>query len=809
MSGPGRPGGPARLAVLRWSTRLFRREWRQQLLVLALLTVAVAVAVTGISMAMNASAATNAEFGNASAMARLDASDPATAQRNIAAARGRFGTVEVISHQSVAVPGSAASVDLRSQDPSGAFGAPLLALRSGRYPTQADEVALTDAVATLLSAHVGDRVELGGVERTLVGRVENPRDLNDEFALVAPDEQAPADSVTLLFENNHGPASGPPAASEAASVDFPVMSHDDGGPVAAIVLVATTLAMALVGLVAATGFVVVARRRQRQLGLLAAIGGTQQQLRMVMVADGALVGLVAALLGGILGVLGWIAAAPAIEVAAARRIDRFDLPWGLLGVTLALAVLTAVAAAWWPARTVARLSVTVALSGRPSPPLPVRRSSVLALVFAAAGMGGIAASHPTADHVRPLLLIGGVVAVVVGVVLAAPAAIRALAAPAGRLPFAPRLALRDLVRFQARAAAALAAITLTLGLSVAVVGIAQANQYRADEGNLSARQILIRAGDPHTGLDPSLGSEAVDRLDAEAATIAATVDQATTVDLDVAMNPAAAADPNNREPVGEAVAVDVHDTRLITYPYVATPELLQSLGIDPAAIDPGTDLLTARTDDVGLFDITARKGTPATGARQRIDLPGYSSAPTALVTEGALERNGWVAVRAGWLVESPHALTSAQVAAARAAAAEAGLTIETRSGQDGLDAVRSGSTAGGIGLALAIVAMTIGLIRGEAAGDLRTLTATGASGRTRRALTASTAAALTLLGVVLGMLGAYLALAAAYHADLGRLIPLPFRDLVLVAVGLPVLATATGWLVAGREPRTFSRQVLD
>ena len=34
-------GVPARRAVIRWAWRLFRREWRQQLLVLALIIVAV------------------------------------------------------------------------------------------------------------------------------------------------------------------------------------------------------------------------------------------------------------------------------------------------------------------------------------------------------------------------------------------------------------------------------------------------------------------------------------------------------------------------------------------------------------------------------------------------------------------------------------------------------------------------------------------------------------------------------------------------------------------------------------------------
>ena len=47
---------------------------------------------------------------------------------------------------------------------------------------------------------------------------------------------------------------------------------DISGAVTATIVAAITLVMALVGLVAAAGFVVVAQRRQRQLGLLSAIG---------------------------------------------------------------------------------------------------------------------------------------------------------------------------------------------------------------------------------------------------------------------------------------------------------------------------------------------------------------------------------------------------------------------------------------------------------------------------------------------------------------------------------------------------------
>src|ERR1700689_4666534 len=52
-AGTGNGGVPARRAVFRWGWRLFRREWRQQLLVLGLLTVAVGATVWGASVITN------------------------------------------------------------------------------------------------------------------------------------------------------------------------------------------------------------------------------------------------------------------------------------------------------------------------------------------------------------------------------------------------------------------------------------------------------------------------------------------------------------------------------------------------------------------------------------------------------------------------------------------------------------------------------------------------------------------------------------------------------------------------------------
>ncbi|MGN6695292.1 MAG: ABC transporter permease, partial [Aquihabitans sp.] len=86
---------------------------------------------------------------------------------------------------------------------------------------------------------------------------------------------------------------------------------------------------------------------------------------------------------------------------------------------------------------------------------------------------------------------------------------------------------------------------------------------------------------------------------------------------------------------------------------------------------------------------------------------------------------------------------------------------------------------------------------------------TGASSRSRRAITATTAGALAALGVVVGVGGAYLALIAGYHADLSQLLPLPWPQLATLTLGLPLLATVIGWLLAGREPAGFSRQTFD
>jgi len=140
---------------MRWAWRMFRHEWHQQLLVLSLLTVAMAATTMGLGLAANTRSTEAATFGTADLLITIPGSDP-NLTADIAASKTSFGSVEVIEHQQVAVPGSANPIDLRAEDPLGAYGHPMLRLDAGRYPSGPDEVAVTNRVATIFNLRIGN-----------------------------------------------------------------------------------------------------------------------------------------------------------------------------------------------------------------------------------------------------------------------------------------------------------------------------------------------------------------------------------------------------------------------------------------------------------------------------------------------------------------------------------------------------------------------------------------------------------------------------------------------------------------------------
>ena len=358
-----------RRAIGRWAWRSFRREWRQQALVLALLVAAVAVAVVAATVIYNTTGVREqARFGSANHRYEVVDFDLDELDSVVATAEGRLGPVDVIGRWTAPIPGSVDSVDYVAQDAGGSFAAPMLDLIDGALPDTDDEVALTNGLEELLGSRLGEVVDLDGRSRTVVGIVENPSDLERDFLLVAPTDLEQADSVVLLVGGTGGfdevDRIRDFASDELPEGDLTSRGDVDRGMAAAAVLGVAQVVLVLVCLVASAGFAAIAQRRLRQLGLLGALGATERHLAFVVVANGVVVGLAGATVGGAVGLLIWGFAAPALEEPVGYRIDVANVPWFLVAGTLLATVATAAAAAWLPARAAARSPIVEALTGR-------------------------------------------------------------------------------------------------------------------------------------------------------------------------------------------------------------------------------------------------------------------------------------------------------------------------------------------------------------------------------------------------------------------------------------------------------------
>ncbi len=840
-AGTGNGGVPARRAVFRWGWRLFRREWRQQLLVLGLLTVAVAATVWGASVVTNTQLPNPgyATFGTAAALVTLPGTDPHLAA-DIATIAARRGPADLIENQDIAT-GTTQPVQLRAENPHGHYNSPLLSLVSGTYPAGPGQVALTSQVASLHGTHVGGTWQAAGTSWRVTGIVQDPSNLADEFALAAPGQVphpsqvimllGPSRAVQQAISNGTGTLPGMPAA---ATFTFP-SAFMSGLPSATIVLVVEVLGLVFIGLVSVAGFSVMAQRRLRALGMLSAIGATERNLRLVMIAGGLAVGVTGAVAGAVLGLAAWFAYVPALQQAAGHVVDAANLPWWAFAFAVVLAIATSVLASRRPARAIARVPVVAALSGRPAPPKPVHRSALPGVIVLVVGVaclaftGGLAgvAGQGHAGQGRALLLLGGLAATIAGIVLLAPLAISVLAAGAGpRMPVAIRIALRDLVRYRARSGAALAATAFAVFLAMGICLVASirfGNPISWAGPNLSSSQLIVYT-------QQSQGGGTIAQLSsARAARLGRQVDSL-------------AAGLHTRPVPLESTGATLYQAGTPVHTpfsfngtvYVATPQLLATYRIKASQIVPGTDILTMRPGLAGLphmemtwsntespgGGVPGSSGSPpctlsndclANPAMQTVSsLPGGVSAPNTVITGYAVSRYHLQLSLNGWLVQAPAPLTTAQISAARQLALAYGVTVETRSSAPGLGEFAGGATALGIVIAFGVLAASVGLIRSETARDLATLTATGASGATRRTITAATAAALGLLGAILGMAGALAAGLAWAHSSLSAMFGgLPLSDVLILLAGLPLAAAAAGWLLAGREPEVITRQPLD
>src|SRR6266545_3556304 len=499
------------------------------------------------------------------------------------------------------------------------------------------------------------------------------------LALVASGQVSSPSQVTVLFDAS---------AASVAAFHFPdgatleTLAPPSAGisPVV-IVLAVATFGLIFIGLVSVAGFTVMAQRRLRSLG------ATDRNVHLVLVANGAVVGIVATLIGAVIGFLGWIAYVPHLQTSAGHRIDALNLPWWAIGTAMALAAVP---------------GITLLVVGP-------------CLLAFAGGWGGNSGKDT-------LLLLTGIVATTLGGLLLAPLCITGLAAVGRRGPIAIRLALHDLARYRARSGAALAAVTFAVLIAVLICILATARYADPVDyfgPSLPANQLIVYApgGNPRGPGDapPAPTPSERQRLRSRVSVIAASLDTNDVLELDAPMNPATG-----------NTALLLQDMVSGGQPYVATPALLTHYGIKPNQIDPTADLLTSHAGlaTVAGLQLIAPSGfgpgsfgchpsdcvsNPKIQTLSR--LPADTSGPNLLITTNAMHELGLQAVPSGWLMQTARPLTSAQINAARHISFAAGATTETKSQAPSLLELRNWATAAGILLALGVLAMTVGLIR--------------------------------------------------------------------------------------------------
>ena len=325
--------------MVRWAWRLFCREWQQQLLVLGMLTVAVAAMIWGVGVASGTPPPGTATYGTASAAIDLPGGPHLAAE--IAAIQQKYGPADVIENQALST-GSTQSVQLRAQDPAGRFGAPLLALVSGRYPDGPGQVALTSQVASLYNVKAGGTWPADGRAWHVTGIVENPTDLHDEFALVVPGQVTAPTQVTILLNSRPRPSASSACTARARPRRPPSPACPATPPSPSPRRRAVTASSArprscwpspCSGWSSSAWSRWPGSRSSRSggsgaLGMLGALGATERNVRLVMTANGVVVGVAAALTGAAAGLAAWFAYRPRWNGTPRTTSTRSTCPGG-------------------------------------------------------------------------------------------------------------------------------------------------------------------------------------------------------------------------------------------------------------------------------------------------------------------------------------------------------------------------------------------------------------------------------------------------------------------------------------------------
>lgn len=260
------------------------------------------------------------------------------------------------------------------------------------------------------------------------------------------------------------------------------------------------LAAIEVVLIITPAFTTAAKRNERNLAQLAAVGATRQQLRGTMLWQGIFLGL----LGAFVGLAAFFTLTLVLRYVWVSTSTT--ITWWLLPLAVAIAIALGLIAALWPARRASQVDVVSVLANRGTGRVPSQRKAQVApIVAAVAGAGALVLAQQKVSNTSAVVLVTLLLIGVLGMLFSAPLFIRAIASLMSRVSVNLRLAGRDAARNMHRTAPAVAAISMVILMATVLVSITQTAFNNARVGTQfmgPAGSIVVQQYAPGSGGDP-------------------------------------------------------------------------------------------------------------------------------------------------------------------------------------------------------------------------------------------------------------------------------------------------------------------
>ncbi|WP_020523433.1 FtsX-like permease family protein [Catelliglobosispora koreensis] len=741
----------------------------------------------------------------------------------------------------VRTPRGLAGITGRATDVGDPLQSGRVTILRGTAPRDATEIALTESAAEWLEVGLGGTVTATKPAQTfkVSAIIEYPADLspamvvhtslaNGAFQRWLADTPQPVTWEQVRQLN----AKGLLVVSREVALNPPAIYNQGGGPRVdggELALGGLVAALAIFEIVLLTGpaFAVGARRRNRELALIAAAGGEPKHIRRVVLADGIVLGLVGAVAGIVLGILVITLALPILEDVSRSRVGGWRVfPSALIFITVA-AVGTGLLAATVPAFIAARQNLVSALNGRRGIVKSRKRWIVTGAVL---GGSGATLALVGATIVDEIMVVIGLGIMEIGQVLLTPALI-GLAAKAGRwLPLAPRLALRDMARNRTSAGPAVAAVMAAVAGAVATGTVLWSTEQQwlstynptLPPGSVSItsyvttpdEQILGQAKQIATQVYPGATIRSVSQATCESNS------QPCMVSLEL---PPELRCPylSEYEMTAELRRQARADTRCATKFMFSRNEAVGTIVDDGSTLDVTTSLSEADRAKATAF--LAASGVIIDDARYVKDgkvllsigdsvreVPAMAldtglGGASAIVSRGALAGSD-VTIQPDRLVIKPLTPATADQEAQlreRLSVLGEGISPYTERGpRRDIDVVALLLAIGAVVIAVGAAGIATGLAAADARADLATLAAVGAAPAVRRRLTVSSAGLIAgmgaLLGTLTGLIIALTLIVTINAFDAEKIIwpvapPIPFTvpaSNMLIVLVVPVIAMA-------------------